>query len=170
MSPGDSCWQGAAMKTPAILVFHFVRAWALSLVPTGRRRLIAENLVLKQLLLVMNRGKKRSPNLQTMDRVVLGSLVPWLRKSRLDRVSVMWRPETILRFHQALVKKKYRWLFSNKNLRLKAGPKGPSDELIQIILEIKKRNPRYGYNRIAMQIYQTYGFRVDKHVRKVRIK
>lgn len=51
-----------------------------------------------------------------------------------------------------------------KNLRLKTGPKGPSDELIQIILEMKKRNPRYGYGRIAMQIYQAYGFEVDKHV------
>lgn len=164
MLPGSSCWQGAAMKILAILAFHFVRAWALSLVPSGRRRLIAENLVLKQQLLVMNLGKKRSPNLKTVDRMVLGVLVPWLRKSRLDRVSVMWRPETIIRFHQALVKKKYRWLFSNKNPRMKTGPKGPSDELIQIILEMKKRNPRYGYHRIAMQIYQSYGFEVDKHV------
>ena len=38
----------------------------------------------------------------------------------------------------------YRRLFSPQR-RAKPGPKGPSKELIQVIVEMRRRNPRYGY-------------------------
>ena len=53
-----------------------------------------------------------------------------------------------MKFHQALVKRKYSRLFSNKNKR-KPGPKGPSQELVKLIVEIKTNNPSFGYPRIA---------------------
>jgi hypothetical protein len=37
------------------------------------------------------------------------------------------------------------------------GPKGPSDELIALILEMKRRNPRWGCPRIASQIAHAFG-------------
>jgi hypothetical protein len=36
------------------------------------RTVLAENLILKQQLLVMRRSRRRSPNLRTFDRVLLG--------------------------------------------------------------------------------------------------
>lgn len=36
--------------------------------------------------------------------------------------------------------------------KLQRGPKGPEKELINLILEMKKLNPRFGARRIAMQI------------------
>lgn len=56
-----------------------------------------------------------------------------------------------MRFHDALVKRKYRWLFLSKRWR-RPGPKGPGPELINAIVEMKRRNPRFGCRRIAQQI------------------
>jgi putative transposase len=54
-------------------------------------------------------------------------------------------------------------LFSTKSNR-KPGPIGPSQELIQAILEMKQRNPRFGCRRIAMQINNIFGFSINKDV------
>jgi len=56
-------------------------------------------------------------------------------------------------------------LFSNKAPK-KPGRKGPAEELIKLVVEMKKRNPSYGYLRIAMQIEVSFGIRVDKGVVK----
>jgi hypothetical protein len=44
------------------------------------------------------------------------------------------------------------------------GPKGSRDALIQAIVELKSRNPRFGCPRIARTIAQTFGIDVDKNV------
>ena len=75
----------------------------------------------------------------------------------------MIKPATVLKFHRALIKRKYSALFSAK-LPRKTGPKGPSKELIQLILEMKKRNPNFGYLRIAMQIKNMFDIYIDKDV------
>jgi hypothetical protein len=46
----------------------------------------------------------------------------------------------------------------------KTGPKGPSEALIRIILELKSRNPRFGSPRIARIISHTFGVDIDKNV------
>ena len=63
-----------------------------------------------------------------------------------------------------------RLLYSS-NKKGKPGPKGPSPELIQAILELKQRNPRFGCLRIAQQIAKTFGVDIDKDlVRRVLAK
>ena len=62
----------------------------------------------------------------------------------------------MLRFHDDLVRRKYRALFS-PHVRGKPGPKGPSQELIHAIVELKRRNPRFGYPHIALIISKTFG-------------
>ena len=73
------------------------------------------------------------------------------------------RPSTLLRFHEALKKRKYRLLFSSRRMG-KPGPKGPSPELIRAILELKQRNPRFGCPQIALIIGRTFGIEIDKDV------
>jgi len=52
--------------------------------------------------------------------------------------------------------------------RKKPGPKGPSKEVIGAIVEMKRRNPRYGCPRIAQQINLAFGLDLDKDtVRRV---
>jgi putative transposase len=46
----------------------------------------------------------------------------------------------------------------------KPGPKGPSPELIQAIVALKRRNPRFGCPRIAQQINKAFGTDIDKDV------
>jgi hypothetical protein len=48
-------------------------------------------------------------------------------------------------------KRKYRMLFS-PDRRRKPGPKGPSAELIHVVVEMKQRNPTWGCPRIAQQM------------------
>ena len=79
------------------------------------------------------------------------------------KTAVGIRPSTLLRFHDDLVRRKYRALYS-PHCRGKPGPKGPSQELIQAIVELKCRNPRFGYPRIARIISKTFGVEIDRNV------
>ncbi len=86
-----------------------------------------------------------------------------MRPARLVRSAIVLKPSTILAFHRALVKRKYRLLFTPKR-RGKPGPKGPSPELITAIVEMKQRNPRFGCRRIAQQISFAFGIDIDQDV------
>jgi hypothetical protein len=79
------------------------------------------------------------------------------------RTAVIFKPSTLLRLHEALKKRKYRLLFSALN-NGKPGPKGPSQELIQAIIEMKRRNQRYGCPMIAGQISKVFGIDIDKDI------
>ena len=81
-----------------------------------------------------------------------------------DKVAITVRPSTLLAFHQALVRCKYRRLFSSTRCPKKRGPKGPDEALIQAIVERKSLNPRFGCPRIARIISQTFGIDVDKNI------
>jgi hypothetical protein len=48
--------------------------------------------------------------------------------------------------------------------RWKPGPKGPGPELVSAIVEMKRRNPRFGCRRIAQQIALLFGVEIDKDV------
>src|SRR5437870_11792781 len=54
-------------------------------------------------------------------------------------------------------------LFSAKGRR-RPGPKGPEKELIDAIVEMKRRNPTWGCPRIAEQIALAFGLDIDKDV------
>jgi hypothetical protein len=90
---------------------------------------------------------------------------PWrIRKfseKRSGAGAVILKPRTLLRFHEALKKRKYRWLFSSEGHR-RPGPKGPSKELIDAIVEFKRRNPRVGCPRIAQQVAHAFGIDINK--------
>jgi hypothetical protein len=64
---------------------------------------------------------------------------------------------------QNAVKQKYRLLFSPKRVR-NPGPKGPTKELIDAVVEMKRRNPSWGCPRIAQQISLAFGVEIDNDV------
>ena len=132
--------------------------------PGGVRAVIAENLLLKQQLIVLRRPRKRAPNLTTVDRLLCGFGSLFLGPGRLRKVAIGVRPSTLLAFHRALVHRKYRRLFSSSHRPRTPGPKGPSDALIRAIVELKSRNPRFGCPRIARIISRTFGVDIDKNV------
>jgi putative transposase len=139
------------MKDVIYLLFHLLTTLAKLARPGGSKTVIAENLILKQQLIIHSRSRKRAPNLSTQDRVLLGFWSLFLNPQRIARSSIIIKPSTLLRFHNALKKRKYRLLFSPGGGR-KPGPKGPSEEVINAIVEMKQRNPIFGCPRIAQQI------------------
>ena len=132
--------------------------------PGGVRAIISENLLLKQQLIVLARSRQRAPNLRVGDWLVFGFLSLFLSPGRIRKVAVGLRPSTLLAFHQALVRRKCRRLFSSASRAKKLGPNGPSEALIQAIIELKTRNPRFGCPRIARIISQTFGVTIDRNV------
>jgi transposase InsO family protein len=162
----------AAMHHPFWMLCHLFRSLGtLLLRPTGAKALIAENLLLRQQLLLLRRTRRRSPNLRPKIRLVfaLGSL--FLSPRRLARVALLVRPSTLLRCQRALTGLKFRWLYSSAGSRRKPGPKGPPPELIEAILELKRRNPHLGCPKIAQQLAKSFGVELDKDmVRRVLAK
>jgi len=124
------------MKDMLLLLVHLLTTIAKLPGPGGARTIVADSLLLKQQLLIINRSRRRSPNLLAHDRFLLGLWSLFLTPRRILRAAIIIRPSTLLNFHKALVRRKYRLLFSSNCLG-KPGPKGPSGELIKAIVELK---------------------------------
>ena len=140
-----------SMRDVIYLLFHLLTNLAKLIRPGGSRTVIAENLLLKQQLITHNRSRQRAPNLSTQDRALLGFWSLLLNPRHITRSAIIIKPSTLLRFHNALKKRNYQMLFSPGGGR-RPGPKGPSTEVINAIVEMKRRNPRYGCPRIASRL------------------
>ncbi len=153
----------SVMRDLAILFINLVVTVARLFGPGGARSIVAESLLVKHQLLILNRSRVRAPDLRPSDRLIVGLCAIFMRPTRLLRSAIVVKPSTILSFHRTLVKRKYRLLFTPKT-RGKPGPRGPSPELVSAIVEMKRRNPNFGYQRIADQISLVFGIEIDKDV------
>ena len=124
---------------------------------------MAEHIMLRGQLIVINRRRKKAPNLSLWDRLGFGFLAAIVYPKRLARTAIIVKPSMLIKFHKALIKRKYRALFSNQT-KCKPGPAGPSRELINAIVKMKERNPRFGCRRIAMQISNMFGMNINKDI------
>ena len=113
--------------------------------------MVAESVLVKQQLLILNRSRKRSPNLRLADRLVVGVCALLIRPGRLIRSAIVLKPSTLLSLHRALTKRKYRRLFSPQ-VRKKPGRQGPTQEVMAAVVDMKQRNPTWGCPRIAQQM------------------
>ncbi len=149
----------------AIIQLIFTLLWVLIKVsrPGGTKRLVSENLCLRQQLIILTKGRERAPNLTNLDRLIFGLCSALMSTERMKKFAILLKPATILKIHQAFVKRKYNKLFTNK-LKKKKIHRGPSQELINLVLEYKDRNPSFGYLRIAMQVSNQFGIDIDKDV------
>ncbi len=155
------------MNNALSLFLYLLTTLAKLIRPGGYRTVIAENLLLKQQLIIHSRSRQRSPNLSTQDRTIMRFFSLFLSPRRITRAAIIIRPSTLLRFHGARVKRKYQLLYSPRGSR-KPGPIGPSKTVIKAIVELKQRNPRYGCPRIAQQMNLAFGLDLDKDtVRRV---
>ena len=60
------------MKGLLVVLAHLLTTLASLLGPGGSRAIVADSLLLKQQLLIINRSRKRAPNLTAIDRILLG--------------------------------------------------------------------------------------------------
>src|SRR2546428_2199073 len=117
------------MRDLAVLFLHLLATVARLAGPGGARSVVAESVLVKQQLLILNRSRNRSPNLRLADRIVAGVCALLIRPGRLIRSAIVLKPSTLLSLHRALTKRKYRRLFSPP-VRKNPGPTGPSLEVI----------------------------------------
>jgi len=134
-----SCYHSLMRNLP-VLFIHFIAVLARLLGPGGVRSLIAESLLLKHQILILNRSRKRSPNLHVSDRILAGLMALLVRPTRLLRSAIVLKPSTLLALHKSMSNGKYRMLFST-NRRRKPGPKEPSVHPIGAAREWPNRSP-----------------------------
>jgi len=158
-----SRYDESVMRDLAILFIHFIVTVARLYGPGGARSVVAESLLVKHQLLILNRSRERAPDLRPSDRLIAGLCASLMRPARVVRSAIVLKPSTILSFHRTLVKRKYRLLFTPKNGG-QPGPKGPSPDLIAAIVEMKRRNTSFGYQRIADQNSLAFDLEIDKDV------
>jgi hypothetical protein len=61
--------------------------------PGGARSVVAESVLVKQQLLILNRSRKRCPNLRLSDRMVAGVVCLLMGPGRLIRSAIVFKPD-----------------------------------------------------------------------------
>jgi len=151
------------MRDFVLLLVHLFVTLARLTRPGGIRSVVAESVLIKHQLLILNRSRQRSPNLRFSDRIIAGMCALLIRPSRLVRSAIVLKPSTLLNFHRALKQRKYRLLFSARSGK-KPGPTGPSHEIIAAVVQMKQRNTTWGCPRIAQQIALAFDISINKDV------
>ena len=128
-----------------------------------RMALVAENLVLRQQLIVLRRSVKR-PQLRNRDRlfwIVVSSL--WKRwRSSLH----ILQPATVVRWHREGFKRYWRWRSRSK----KPGRSMIDAEIRQLIRQMSTENPLWGAPRILSEL-QLLGYSVaERTVAKYMVR
>lgn len=127
-----------------------------------------ELLLLRQQLLILRRHQKRGPTITRSEKLVLMTLVEQLhlfadlQKAQLEQVILIFKPDTLLRWHRELVRRK--WIFNNQP---KQGGRPPAEpHLIELVLQLA-RDHRWGDDRITGEL-KKLGYRLSHEtVRKI---
>jgi len=108
------------MRDLAVLVLHLLTTFARLAGPAGARAVVAESVLVKQQLLILNRSRRRSPNLRLADRVIAGVCTLLMRPSRLARAAIVLKPCTLLRLWFAKrpsARRRRRWRCSDRSAK-----------------------------------------------------
>ena len=66
--------------------------------PYGVKTVAAENIALRQQLILLGRNQKRSPKLTTSDRFIFGMLIALINPKRWLKIAIVIKPKTLLKF------------------------------------------------------------------------
>jgi len=127
------------------LLYAVLRRWLrLAGGRPGDRALEIENAVLRHQLAVLRRGVKR-PRLTRIDRMVMTAASRLQPRDRWS--SFLVTPQTLLRWHRELVRRKWTY-------RGRRGPGRPpiNSELQDLVIGMGRENPRWGCVRIQGEL------------------
>ena len=105
---------------------------------------IAEILILRHQLAVLQRRQPYRPGLNWADRALLAILLGVIPKARRHGLRLLVTPDTILRWHRDIVRR--RW--AAKSMRGKTGRPATRRNIKTLVLRLARENPRWGYRRI----------------------
>jgi hypothetical protein len=84
------------MRDLVILFVHLIVTLARLAGPGGVRSVVAESVLVKHQLVILNRSRKRAPHLRVSDRIVAGFCALLMRPARIIRSAITLRPSTLL--------------------------------------------------------------------------
>jgi hypothetical protein len=99
------------MRDFLVLFVHLIVTVARLARSGGLRSVVAESALVRHQLLVINRGRKRAPNLRAADRIIAGLCTLFMRRARVLRSAIALKPSTLLHLHSVLRKRKYACCF-----------------------------------------------------------
>ena len=108
-----------------------------------------EIIILRQQVRILRRKVKTPPRITDPERMILAILTDRYKQSadaarhRLHQVMLIFKPDTVLRWHRKLVRRK--WTFRRKGNQ---GRPCISSELQALIVRLAKENPHWGYDKI----------------------
>jgi len=77
------------MRDVVTLFFHLIVVVVRLARPGGFRSVVAESALARHQLLILNRGRKRAPNLRAADRIIAGLCTPFMRSERVPRSAIV---------------------------------------------------------------------------------
>src|ERR687898_649155 len=90
------------MRDFLILCVHVIVTLARLARPGGLRSVVAESVLVRHQLLVLNRGRKRAPSLRAADRIIAGLCTLFMHPARVLRSAIVLKPSTLLHLHGLL--------------------------------------------------------------------
>jgi putative transposase len=112
-----------------------------------------ELLLLRQQLHILQRKLAQPPTISRWEKCALAVLAVRLRqmpittRTRLDQVLLLFKPDTVLKWHRELVRRK--WTYRRKGL---PGRPRVTPELQELIVRLATENPRWGYSKIQGEL------------------
>ena len=122
-----------------------------------------EIVALRQQVRILERKLGSKPRISRAEKVFLAALADRIRKSgiggkqRLSSSILMFKPDTVLKWHRELVKRK--WTYRQDQNR--GGRPKIDAEIEQLILDLAKENPRWGRGKIHGELLKL-GFEVSE--------
>ena len=117
-----------------------------------------EILLLRQQLRIVERKKRRPPQVPRWEKLTLAVLVARLKgRGRLKEVMFLFKPETVLKWHRDVVRRK--WTFHHVKKRV--GKPTIDPELEALIVRLALDNPRLGYKKLVGELGKL-GYRVGR--------
>ena len=105
---------------------------------------VTEILLLRHQLAVLQRQQPRRPDLNWADRAFLAALLSVVPKARRHRLRLLVNPDTILRWHREIVRR--RW--AGRSMRGKTGRPATRRNIRALVLRLARENSGWGYRRI----------------------
>ncbi len=143
------------MHTYIYLILHMFRL-LLDLLSTHRLsdpQKDIEILLLHQQLRIVQRKLPKSPHISAWEKGILAVLAVHFRicsvgtGKRLDAAMVLFKPDTVLRWHRELVWRKWTFRAEKQTGRPPVGA-----ELEELIVQLARENPRWGYSKIQGEV------------------
>ena len=129
-----------------------------------------EILLLRQQLRMLQRKQPHPPRISRWEKLTLLVLVGKLTglttgaRARLGQVVLLFKPDTLLKWHRELVRRK--WIFKQRAPR--GRPAIPSD-IEALIVRLAKENPTWGYGKLEGELGKL-GYNIGRSTIKAVLK